>query len=113
MVGFFFCCPAPAQPDASSLFFRFLQIFLYKSEKICYTVHKVQKHLKQVFYDPLRNRHFPKWRFFCALPRTRRGGRPLSARAPLPLPLGEVAERSEDGEGKPARGLQSPLSQLR
>ena len=28
---------------------------------------------------------------------------------PLPLPLGEVAERSEDGEGK----RQDPLSHLR
>ena len=30
----------------------------------------------------------------------------------LPLPLGEVAERSEDGEGKQKR-LQGPLSHLR
>ncbi len=31
----------------------------------------------------------------------------------LPLPLGEVAERSEDGEGNTERSPKDPLSHLR
>ena len=33
--------------------------------------------------------------------------RPLPCKPPLPLPLGEVAERSEDGEGKLGRNALS------